>query len=125
MAALAEAYGVENVQVHGFEMQKEQAAKLEKTLQAKFGPSSKSHLHVHVLGASNTEGELMMCANGWYNKWHLKQGNERCKEAAAVPITKLDTFAKTHEFGRVEYIKIDTEGHGMSAGHLRPGECVE
>jgi hypothetical protein len=75
-------------------MQRGQAAKLEKTLQAKIGPSSKSHLHVHVLAALNTEGELMMCASGWYNKRDLKQGNERCKEAAAVPISKLDTFIK-------------------------------
>eukprot|EP00037_Helgoeca_nana_P002516 m.34348 g.34348 ORF g.34348 m.34348 type:complete len:118 (+) comp12642_c0_seq1:440-793(+) len=107
-------------------MQRGQAAKLEKTLQAKIGPSSKSHLHVHVLAALNTEGELMMChcASGWYNKRDLKQGNERCKEAAAVPITKLDTFIKTREFGRVEYIKIDTEGHvldGMTELLTTPG----
>lgn len=72
------------------------------------------------LAASNSEGDVKFINEAMSDRSHL--ANDQDGDGESVRCTSLDTWVKEHKIERVNFLKIDAEGHDINvvkgASHL-------
>ncbi|MBK7384684.1 MAG: FkbM family methyltransferase [Flavobacteriales bacterium] len=117
--ALADFFGKGST-VHAFEPSKDTHAKLMKTLGGHTNPSS-GVVVAHNTGFSDAVGTLRLYRNperhtlaSVYNR-DLEHFNITMDEVEEIQLTTVDQFCADHRIERLHFLKIDIEGHELSA----------
>jgi FkbM family methyltransferase len=75
------------------------------------GDIPRIHLLNHALGA--VDGSARMEARGTSGNNRVIEDDEEAKRVRDVPIARGDTFCDERGIERIDYLKIDTEGHDL------------